>query len=59
AMIGQSNALSSGILGQGQASQGLYQNLAAIPGMMSGFYQPSTPSTPFNPYTSNDPVALN
>jgi hypothetical protein len=48
--INMANAAATGQLGQGAANQNLYQNLASIPGMMSGFYNKTPAQTPtFDP----------
>jgi|GEM_PF-5834123 len=44
--INMANAAATGQLGQGAANQNLYQNLASIPGMMSGFYNKTPAPAP-------------
>jgi hypothetical protein len=46
AQIGMANAAAGGILGQGAAQQNMYQQLAAIPGFMSSFYNKLPSTTP-------------
>jgi hypothetical protein len=46
AQIGMANAAAGGILGQAQANQQMYQNLAATPGLMASFYNKLPGQTP-------------